>query len=307
MDAVRFQGACLYMPATHAALPAVAVGERVPGLGAAVICFEDALDEADVDDGLAQLRALSRERPSGLALYVRPRSVAMLEELLAWEGHTAFAGFVLPKIGIHTVERWLRPLASTTTRFMPILETADIFDPFKLRDLTAILAHHATRIDAVRIGAVDLFGVLGVRRPLGRTIYDTVLGPTLRLVAAQLMAQRLPVAAPVCESLIDDHITRAEVALDVEAGFVGKTAVHPAQVVLINAAYRVKQAELDEARRVLTGPAVFAIDGRMTERAPHRRWAEGIIARAERFGVERTSAFGAPQLDLDARTAAFGE
>jgi len=287
------QGACLYLPPTHPALRGVAAGERLPELRAAVVCLEDALDEDDVKRGLAELKALPRERPTGLALYVRPRSIAMLEDLLAWEGHNAFAGFVLPKLDVGSIGAWLRPLSRSAARLMPILETADVFDPFKVSDLIGTLADPAwaSRIDAVRLGAVDLFAVLGVRRPVGRTVYDTVIGPTLRLVAAQLMARGLPVAAPVCESLRGDDITRAEIDLDVEAGFVGKTAVHPVQVALIHAGFKVTQSELDEARLVLSGPAVSVVDGRMSERAPHSRWAKGIAARAELFGVKPATGF----------------
>ena len=298
MQSTHFQGACLYMPANHTALREIASGERLPGLRAAVACFEDALDERDIDEALRLLAALPRARPTGLALYVRPRSVAMLQQLLASTNETAIAGFVLPKFGTATLERWFAALGGTATRIMPILETADVFDPLRVRDIVDSLsdAAWAPRIDAVRLGAVDLYSLLGGRRPPRKTIYDTVLGPTLRSVATQLMARGLAVTGPACETIHGDAVVRAEIALDVEAGFVGKTAVHPAQVPLINNAFRVTAGEVDEAQRLLHGPAVFVVDGRMCERAPHRRWAECILNRARTFGVVGREATGSMTL-----------
>ena len=62
--------------------------------------------------------------------------------------------------------------------------------------------------------------------------------------------------------------------MDVEAGFVGKTAIHPRQVAVIDAAFRVGADELAEAERILASEAaVFQSRGAMCERAPHARWA----------------------------------
>jgi citrate lyase beta subunit len=282
------QGACLYLPATHPALRRVLSGASVPGLRVAVVCLEDALDEGEVVGALRAVRAECAEHERGPRVYVRPRNLAMLCELLSWSESASWCGFVLPKLDVGNAAEWLSPLAKTSFSVMPILESADVFDSFRLRDLCEILVDAAwrQRVRVVRIGATDLFSCIGARRPRGKTIYETVLGPTLALTATQLMARGVCVTAPVHEALSDHELLHREVLTDVESGFVGKTAIHPSQVALINEAFRVSLEELREAHQLLASErAVFQSRGAMCERGPHARWAQRILDRAEEFGV----------------------
>jgi citrate lyase beta subunit len=290
MTGSPLQGACLYMPALHPSLPTVLTGASVPGLRALVVCMEDALSSSDIAAGLQRVRTeLAREgRAASLRVYVRPRNQEMMLDMLAWAACAAWDGFVLPKLSVANAAAWMEPFRSSTHRVMPILETADVFDPFALRHLCDVLADPSWRdaVDVVRIGGTDLFAVLGTRRPRGHTVYESILGPTLQLVASQLLARGMSVTAPVCEALGGDDVFRREVAMDVEAGFVGKTAVHPHQVRLINESFAVPVEELHEAERILSSEqAVFQSRGAMCESLPHRRWAERIVARAAVFGM----------------------
>lgn len=284
---VPMQGACLYVPAVHPGLGPVLRGESVPGLRQVVVCLEDAVGAEDVPAALRRLKEVAR-CPGGPRVFVRPRDAAMLVELLAWRESAGWDGFVLPKITVANAAGWLGPLAATGFAAMPILETAEVFDPYALRDLCCALEEPAwrARVEAVRIGGTDLFSVLGARRPAARTVYDSILGPTVRAVAAMLMSRGTHVTAPVCERIAPTRAMREEVAMDVEAGFVGKTAIHPRQVAVIDAAFRVGADELAEAERILASEAaVFQSRGAMCERAPHARWAQRVVARATAFGV----------------------
>ena len=65
-------------------------------------------------------------------------------------------------------------------------------------------------------------------------------------------------------------------------GFAGMMAIHPAQVPVINSAFRPSQAEIDEARRIVAlfgsnqGSGAMALDGRMVD-APHLAQARRIL------------------------------
>lgn len=197
-------------------------------------------------------------------------------------------GYALPKFGLKDAERWLAPLADDSARIMPILETADVFCPSKLRDLCDILTSNSVRpcLDVVRIGATDLFSVLATRRPPHGTLYDSLMGRHIAAIACYLMSRNLPVAAPVCEALTPTTHMMEEIRLEVEAGFIGKTAVHPAQVAAINHAYGVSLDELNEARACLgSGSAVFSMNGALCEPSPHRAWALRIVQRHATFGL----------------------
>ena len=67
-----------------------------------------------------------------------------------------------------------------------------------------------------------------------------------------------------------------------------RTAIHPAQLDIIQDVYRAGAAELVEARAILAGDngGVFALGGSMCEPATHARWAESIVRRASLYGVQ---------------------
>lgn len=293
MRNVDLQGACLYVPALHASLEGVLDGSRIPGLRLVVICLEDSIAEWDTFEALSRLRKLFQYKRRCICprIYVRPRSLSMLEDILQWDERLNWDGFVLPKLNLANIQNWLRVSSLSDQAIMPILETADIFDPYRVADLCAILESDlwSSKIEAIRIGGTDLFAVLGIRRPRHIHVYDSIIGSTLRSVACNLMSRGWSVTAPVCESLVCNATMDSEVLMDVEAGFVGKTAINPLQVAKINTAFRVSQSELHEANRILSGDAViFRSRDAMCEVAPHTRWAKRIVDRANIFGL-RTS------------------
>ena len=95
-------------------------------------------------------------------------------------------------------------------------------------------------------------------------------------------------SAPVFEHFDNVELLRDEVEHDIEHGLLTKTAIHPAQIDVIQGAYRVGARELAEARAILAEEkgAVFALAGSMCEPATHRRWAESVVKRAALFGVK---------------------
>lgn len=288
-----WQGACLYLPASHLALDRVARGDAVSGLRTAVVCLEDATHDSEVEHGLSVVKNL-RVQNCGVTprLYLRPRSIEMLRQVIDCLSTEVWAGIVLPKLTARDIEAWLQACDGSTLGLMPILETSEVFDPWQLRDIVDTLQSPTVRpkVHVVRIGATDLFSVLGTRRPTTGTIYESALGPTVRQIASLLMSKGFDVSAPVAERIQPDDDFLREVALDVQGGFIGKTAVHPRQVAVINGAFRVTNAELTLAERILGGAeAVFAVCDVMSESKPHARWARRILERAAVFGTVRSS------------------
>ncbi|MCA9774036.1 MAG: HpcH/HpaI aldolase/citrate lyase family protein, partial [Myxococcales bacterium] len=78
-------------------------------------------------------------------------------------------------------------------------------------------------------------------------------------------------------------------------GFISKTAIHPAQVPIIEGAMRVSGEEEEAARAILNqeARAVFQIGGVMCEPATHAGWARRVLARAEIFGGAEPAALQA--------------
>ncbi|MGV1004805.1 MAG: HpcH/HpaI aldolase/citrate lyase family protein [Candidatus Nanopelagicales bacterium] len=78
-----------------------------------------------------------------------------------------------------------------------------------------------------------------------------------------------------------------ELALDRAHGLVGKTAIHPSQVALINSWQAVSHEEYVDALAVLANEGASASDysNKMNESGPHRSWARQVTHRAAVAGV----------------------
>jgi citrate lyase beta subunit len=154
-----------------------------------------------------------------------------------------------------------------------------------MRDL--IVGSGADRVAALRLGGNDLLGTMGLRRQRGVTAYEGPLGWFLSMAASILVSSGVPVAAPVFDVIDDVETLGREIERDVAMGFVSKTAIHPSQVPVIEAAMAVSRDEEVAARAILQeeARAVFQIGGVMCEPATHAGWARRVQARAEVFGV----------------------
>lgn len=286
-------GASLYVPATRDDLVAIGNRARYPFLRSLIYCTEDAVRSADVPCALSRLReALPRLEPvPGLLRFIRPRHPLVLRELLSFDGIRHIDGFVLPKLTCRLLATYLEVLKGWPDfLLMPTLETVEVFDPAELTALRQRLCCEGVRqrVLVVRIGGNDLLALLGLRHPPDATIYTTPLGTVIAHLVVQFRPFGLPLTAPVFEYLDRPDVLAREVEEDLAHGLIGKTAIHPDQVPVIESAYRVTAGELQMAERILeTGaPAVFRCQGAMCEPATHRGWAVQIRERARLFGVQ---------------------
>lgn len=290
-------GATLYMPAIHPQAPSIVAGHVPPIAPSIVLCLEDALNEDDVGRGLAALAAILRAPigPNAPRTFVRPRSLAMANDLAGLEGIGRIAGLVAPKVVPETVEGWFAVAAAADLKIMPTMESATFFDPGTVVALREALDDHdRARIAAIRIGGNDLLSALALRRQPGLTAWEGPLGWVLSMTASILGAAGYPLAAPVYDIIPDIATLRREVDRDVAAGFVSKTAIHPAQVPHIQAAFRPSREELLQSRAILSNGAraVFQIGGVMCEPSTHRAWASRILAREDAFGEQNDTIAG---------------
>ncbi len=234
--------------------------------------------------GLENLRVcLERmsDRPSALR-FVRVRNPDILSWLLELPGIEKLDGFVLPKLDMRNVDAYMALLKGSSHLCMPTLETRDVFDPAKMIELRDHLLDrgYQNRILALRIGGNDLLSILGIRRPRDRTIYRTPLGHTIANLVTVFKPFGFQITAPVFEHLDCPGILQEELSEDIAHGLCGKTAIHPSQLPLIEAAFRISQMELEAARRILADDrAVFQFAGSMCEVATHQSWARHIVER----------------------------
>jgi citrate lyase subunit beta/citryl-CoA lyase len=205
-------------------------------------------------------------------------------------------GIVLPKArhgdDVHRLDHWLEALESQhgiavgSTRVMPMVtETASAL-------LTmGSFACAPKRVAAYTWGAEDLateLGALGNRDAAGDYDLPYALASTLTLYAAA--AAGVPAVDTVDTEIRDTAAVERRARGSRRAGFVGKLAIHPSQVVVLNAAFTPSPEEVAQAEKVRAAFAAaptagaLRIDGKLVDR-PHLLQAERILAAARAAGV----------------------
>jgi citrate lyase beta subunit len=277
-------GATLYMPVIHPKVETILTGEIPSPASSIVLCLEDALAENDVERGIEALKvALTKVNiPDNLRVFVRPRSLEMGYRLSNFSNITRIDGFVAPKVRAENAAAWMEIAQARGLSIMPTLETSEFFDPGRVaavRDILNTFDHKL--VAAIRLGGNDLLGTLGLRRQRGLTSWEGPLGWVLSMCSSMFISSGYPVAAPVFDIIDDLDTLKREVERDIASGFISKTAIHPAQVAIIEDAMRPSEEEVSQATAILDkdAKAVFQIGGVMCEPSTHHNWALRILTR----------------------------
>ncbi len=263
---------------------------------ALILDLEDAVAPANLPAARALVADCLRTHP-GARLWVRINALGTAQALadLAAVVPAAPAGIVLPKAeGAADVVRlghYLSALeaagglAEGQTR-IAVVATETPASLFTLGSYAAT----PPRLAALTWGAEDLAAALGAsanREGDGNYAAPFVLARTLCLAAAT--AAGVAPIDTVFTDFRDEAGLAAEASAARRAGFVGKLAIHPAQVGPINAAFTPTDAEIAAAERIVAafaaapGQGTVGLDGRMLDR-PHLRQAERVLAAAGRSG-----------------------
>ena len=286
-------GASLYVPATHPDLAAIAAGNKLADVRSIIFCTEDAVNETDLGAALVNLaKSLDYLQPTdGRRRFVRARNPSVLRHVLCMPGAARLDGFVLPKVTSDNIETYMDHLereGSPAHWVMPTLETREVFNDASVQDLLRRMdsARWRERIHSLRIGGNDLLSLLRMRRPRGRTIYETPIVQVIARLATTFIPYGFSLSAPVFEHLDDVQTLSQEIEEDLNHGLLGKTAIHPTQVPLIERHYRVRQQDVEAAMRILhhDAPAVFKLHQSMCEPATHTPWAHSVLEAARCFG-----------------------
>jgi len=289
----KSMGASLYLPANHKHLMEVADGQRLGHTRSLIFCTEDAVADADLSWALFNLSVVlaNMQRDITADRFVRVRNPEVMARVLAMPGADKLTGFVIPKCTRHNFDAYFRQVRGTDHMLMPTLETADVFNEAEMILFRETLEAPGvrSRILALRIGGNDLLALLGLRRPRNMTIYRTPLGPVIARLVTTFRPYGFVLTAPVFEHLDLPELLDQEVSEDMAYGMVGKTAIHPSQIALIEQHYRVRANDLEAARAILdeASPAVFRMHDSMCEVATHRAWAQRMVDQSKIFGAHQ--------------------
>lgn len=284
----RELGATLFTPATYKDLETLVSGKKYPQLRSLVIDTEDGINENDYPQAIHNIATLlSNIESIKPYLFLRPRNLNSLEEMLTQEGVKKLTGFVLPKFSLQNAEVYLSHLENTDFHFMPSIEGAELFNTNELRELKDILLPYKERIPLIRFGAEDMLRQLGLRRRCDESLFDfAAIQSPLGNFIATFKSSGFAVSGGVYPCYNDTQGFVADVKRDLHEGLFSKTIIHPNQIALIEEIYRVTQEELDEAKEIeKSRDSIFTQNGKMAEPVTMLAYSQGIIARADIYGI----------------------
>lgn len=284
-------GATLYIPATHSNLESVVIGNRYPRLKSIVICLEDSISHHELviaTKNLQKILQALKAKSNHHYIFIRPRHIENLKEILCLENISYIDGFVLPKITTANLANFLDLFVRHNFYIMPTLETMDVFDLDKLKQLREILDRMKKNILSIRVGSEDILSLIDIRRESSMIIYDYIPFATiLSNIINTFRPYGYNISAPVFNSFEELETLKEELKRDVALGIVNKTIINPAQIDSVHNAYRVCNNDLSIAQELLsTDRAILSFNGAMYERSTHLNWAKSIIKRGEIYGTK---------------------
>lgn len=264
------------------------------GTDAVIVDLEDAVSNDNKDKARSNLSDLP---PSTVPYYVRTNGAATpwFWDDVAAVGDADVAGLILPKAESPTVISQVdgaltvselragRPTGDIT--LIPLIESA-----LGVR-LTYEIASVSDRVECVMFGGGeqgDLVADLGAEwSPEGTGLLHA---RSQVLLSARAAGVPYPMEAVFMDFRNNDAL-RVESEIARTLGYVGKVAIHPGQIPIINEVFTPSPEIVAYQRKVLAafeeaeaaGKASIAVDGRMVDYAV-ARVARTIIARAESTG-----------------------
>lgn len=308
-------GPLLYCPANHKNVADSLIQNEFGEHFSFAFCLEDTikddcLAEAEVMllHTLKKLDSARKEQSFFLPpIFIRVRTSLQMEDLAHRLGssRSILTGFIAPKFSLSNADDYLSQLSHINELFhtdyflMPILESTDMIAPSSrfqlLSSLKEKLDAASDRILNIRIGGNDLCHAFGFRRHADETIYQ--LRPIAQLLTdiVTVFGMDYVISGPVWEYYDGPLWERGllqELKEDRLCGFIGKTAIHPKQLSVINQAYQVSLKDYEDAKSILNwdDTSTSLVSGstskeRMNEFKTHTNWAKRTLLLAKAYGI----------------------
>lgn len=309
-------GPLLYCPANKSTIAQSIIQEKFGDHFSLALCLEDTINDNFVAEAeqellrsLRTIHAAGREKSFFLPkIFIRVRNPLQITMLTSSLGESAdvVTGFIIPKFSRDNAGEYIQKIMEvneTSNRpiyVMPIYESYDMIDLrsryeilYSLRELLRPIEELVLNI---RVGGNDLCHIFGFRRHPDESIHNIKPVSSLFADIVTVYGTDFVISAPVWEYYGGkDWKTglTAEIQDDKLCGFTGKTVIHPRQIEVVNACYRVSSSDYTDAKNILewdkaSGSLVSGSgDGvRMNEYKTHSNWARRILFLAQAYGVE---------------------
>ena len=313
-------GGLLYMPATQQNIAKKIISGEYSFVKSLVLDLEDALGDDMVGYGqrhivhvVYELKAAVEDGKLKKAdiplIFIRVRcpehitdTMNMLKEDIVY-----ITGFNIPKFDKHCCDAYIKTfikvrdyakkLDGTNLYIMPIIENKTaMYRQLRMDNLLYINNALRTIHDNVlniRVGGADFNNIFGIRRGTNHTIYDTGVIRSVLSDIINVFGKSYVVSGPVWEYFKTDkglEGLKNELDADFINGFIGKTAIHPAQLPIIQEFYITDYEDYLDAIGILgMNTNVKGVQqshsGRMNEVKTHSKWAQKVISMSNVYGV----------------------
>jgi citrate lyase subunit beta/citryl-CoA lyase len=283
MAEIRSLRSWLYVPGDREDMLAKAAGR---GADALILDLEDAVAPERKAPARDLVARWLRADASGPPAWVRINPADIAADVRAVAG-PALAGIVLAKAepeGLAALDDVLTAVEAHLDRPWPIPVVPLIETARSLADVTAIA--RAPRVRNLALGQADLTAELGID-PADEIAVAAVRMP---LVIASAAAGLVAPTGPTSTDYRDLAALRASTEALVRQGFRARSAIHPAQVAVINEVLTPSATDVATAREQIAafdragGGAAVGGDGVMVDAATIRA-ARDVVARARAAGM----------------------
>jgi len=282
-------GGTLFVPALMKDIDSIISGKKYPSLKSIVIDTEDSINDDDIEKALESLRnTLVKLKKSSLLVFIRPRNINILEEILQYKNIDKIQGFILPKFSLKNADNYLFLLQKTEYMIMPSIEGKELFEQSKLIKLRKKILPLKEQVILIRFGLEDMLRQLKMRRECDESIFDMSVGSNvLGNFLAVFKGSSFDVSGGVYPCFKNKNGFIKDVKRDLKEGLISKTIIHPNQIQPFNEFYKVTQTQFDEATSIVESKkAVFARNGKMLETTTMQEHSKVILQRAKLYGVQ---------------------
>lgn len=281
----------LFVPGSRPELFAKAMAGDADAIS---IDLEDAVDESRKDRAREEVARFLRELPADKAktIIVRVNGVGTPHferdiEAISGPG-LDLVNQPMPESGdeVRACAEAIRRVAKAKGLAAPAGIMANIETPTAFRR-AAEIATADPLVKGLQIGFGDLLEPYGIERYDPRVVLHFQLGVKLAAAEAGIFAYDSAMADVKNVAFLREEAETAR-----RLGFLGKSAIHPSQVAVINAVFRPTEAEIAHSLKVVAsatenaakGVGAWTVDGKMID-APFVARAQAVLAVARRLGL----------------------
>ncbi len=314
-------GGLLYTPAVHLTVAESIRDKKYEHVKSMALCLEDSI----TDDSLTHAEDVLTQTISKIheyvlkreididdlpLIFIRIRSAEQMKRIAdrLCEHYEVITGFIIPKFDLGNTKDYIdtlhyvnRTLVKQKIYIMPIIESHNVLNiNTRIPELVGIkesLSEVKDYVLNIRVGGNDFCNQYGFRRSSHNTIYDIGVINSVLSDIMNVFGKEYIISAPVWEYFSGSTVNgwakglRRELEKDKLNGFVGKTAIHPSQLEVIQRAMVVDYGDYMDAKAVLDmGKEMLAVqksayNERMNEVKVHTKWARKVLHLAEIYGV----------------------